>query len=208
MVKILRSKLFIYTLVALPGLLSLYPILTQNPTFLADPAKYLLEYAGKTATLLFISVLSLSPLRSIFPESKIVTTLNRHRRIFGVSAWVYAVFHLFFYLVYEGILSQILESLLKPFILSGLLAFIILLILAATSTDWAVRKLRYKRWKRLHRLAYVAALLVIYHQAAQEKTGAVQTVYFFAPLAILQIARFSKDLFKKSSFKIKSVGFD
>ena len=208
LVNILRSKIFIYTVVALPGLYAFYPVFSQNPTFLADPAKYLLEYVGKTATLLFIVVLSLSPLRALLPESQFIATINRHRRIFGVSAFVYVVFHFSFYIIYEGILSQIIENFQKPFILSGIFAFFFLFILASTSTNWAVRKLGYQRWKGLHRLAYVAALLVIYHQAAQEKTGAVQTVYFFAPLAVLQLARVSKYLLKKRAFKIATTHSD
>ena len=102
LVNILRSKLFIYALVALPGFYTFYPILSQNPTFLADPAKYLLEYVGKTATLLFIFVLSLSPLRALLPKSQLIAAVNRHRRIFGVSAFVYVVLHLSFYFIYEG----------------------------------------------------------------------------------------------------------
>ncbi len=201
LVNIFRSKLFIYTVLALPGLYTLYPILSQNPTFLADPAKYLLEYVGKTATLLFIFVLSLSPMRALIPNFQIIASINRHRRVFGVSAFVYVVFHLSFYLIYEGILSQIVENFQKPFILSGAFAFFILFILTSTSTDWAVRKFGYTRWKRIHRMAYLAALLIFYHQAVQEKTGAVQTVYFFAPLAVLEFARVSKYILKKKTLK-------
>lgn len=201
LVNVFRSKLFIYTVLALPGLYTLYPILSQNPTYLADPAKYLLEYVGKTATLLFIFVLSLSPMRALIPNSQIIASINRHRRVFGVGAFVYVVFHLSFYLIYEGILSQIVENFQKPFILSGACAFFILFILTSTSTDLAVRKFGYMRWKCIHRLAYLAALFIFYHQAVQEKTGAVQTVYFFAPLAILELARVSNYILKKVSIK-------
>ena len=194
LVKLLRSPLLMYAVIALPGLYPIYPFLTRDPTVLADATKYLLEYAGKTATLLFIAVLSLTPLRKLFPRSKIVNALNRHRRRLGVSSFVYVVFHLFFYFVYEGGFYSLPENLKKPFILSGATAFFILFTMASTSTDWAVRKLGGRRWKRLHRLAYLAALLVFYHQAAQEKAGAVQTVYFFAPLAVLQLIRIGKGM--------------
>ncbi len=198
LVNIFRFKLFIYTMLALPGLYMFYPILSHNPIFLADPAKYLLEYFGKTATLLFIFVLSLSPMRVIMPNFKIIASISRYRRMFGVSVFVYIVFHLIFYLIYEGIFSQIVENLKTPFILSGVFAFFILFILASTSTDWAVKQIGYSRWKCIHRLAYLAALLIFYHQALQEKNGIVQTIYFFAPLAILEFLRVGKYVLKKS----------
>ena len=192
LVRLARSKILITCLIVLPSLYPAYPLFTQNPTVLADPAKYLLEYAGKTGTLLLISVLSLTPLRLLFPRSKLVNAFNRHRRRIGVSAFFYVTLHLFFYFVYEGGFSTLPENLKKPFILSGATAFLILLLLASTSTNWAVRRLGGRLWKRIHRLVYVAALLVVFHQAEQEKIGAVQTVYFFAPLGVLQIVRVFK----------------
>ena len=75
---------------------------------------------------------------------------------------------------------------------------LILFILASTSTDWAVKQIGYSRWKCIHRLAYLAALLIFYHQALQEKNGIVQTIYFFAPLAILEFLRVGKYVLKKS----------
>lgn len=192
LIRVLRSPFLVYSLIAFPGLYLVYPFLQGDPTVLADPAKYLLEYAGKTATILFITVLSLTPLARIFPRSRVVNALNRHRRKIGVSSFVYALFHLFFYAVYEGGFHTLPENLTKPFILSGATAFLILFVLASTSTDWAVRRLGGRPWKRLHRSVYLAAFLILYHQAAQEKVGAVQTVYFFAPLGLLQLIRIGK----------------
>ncbi len=185
-------KLLIWTVVLLAGLYPAYPLIRAEASVLADPAKYLLEYYGKTATLLFIGVLSLSPFKILFPKFELARDLNRHRRLIGVSSFFFALIHLGFYLVYTGGFTAFFEDIEKPFVLLGLSAFFLLLILAVTSTNRMVRMLGGKKWKWLHRLAYVAAILILFHQALQEKAGAVQTVYFFAPLAVLQIMRMGR----------------
>ena len=51
----------------------------------------------------------------------------------------------------------------RKFIYAGMLAFVTLVPLAATSTNAAVKRLGFKRWKQLHRLAYVAPFLAAAH---------------------------------------------
>ncbi len=189
-------KLLIWTIIAVGGLYPAYPLVMGDSTVLADPAKYLLEYYGKTATLFLIAVLSLSPLQTLFPKAAIVRNFNRHRRLIGVGAFFFALTHLCFYAVYTGGLSGFFEDIGKPFILSGVTAFAILFVLAVTSANRVIRRLGGKNWKRLHRLVYGAAVLLVFHQALQEKAGAVQTVYFFAPLAVLQILRIGRTYFQ------------
>jgi len=65
----------------------------------------------------------------------------------------------------------------------------ILLVLAVTSLRRLMRALGAKHWKMLHRLAYVAAALAAYHQAAARKLFPVQVLWIFVPLALLEIAR-------------------
>jgi sulfoxide reductase heme-binding subunit YedZ len=77
----------------------------------------------------------------------------------------------------------------KPFQLTGLVALVILLVLTITSLHAAVRWLGGRRWKNLHRLVYVAALLAAYHQAAARKIFPMQVVWIFGPVVVLQIAR-------------------
>jgi sulfoxide reductase heme-binding subunit YedZ len=52
-----------------------------------------------------------------------------------------------------------------------------------------VRWLGGRRWKNLHRLAYVAAALVAYHQAAARKVFPPQVLWIFVPLVVLEILR-------------------
>ncbi len=192
--KLLRSKAFVVTLIILPGLWPAVPILRQNPTVLADLPKYLLHHFGFVACILLAIVLSLTPLRVLFSRSRLVSALNRHRRMIGVSTFFYALCHVGFQFVDEGGWPTLWRDLRKPFLLAGASIFLILLVLAATSFNAAVRWMGARRWKRLHRLAYLAAPLAAYHQAAARKLFPVQVLWIFVPLALLEIARIAKQL--------------
>jgi methionine sulfoxide reductase heme-binding subunit len=193
--KLLRSKTFVVTLIVLPGLWPVWPMLIEgNPTTLADPTKYLLHHFGFVAAVLLVVVLALSPLRVLFPKSKLALALNRHRRLAGVSVFVYAVLHLTLHILHEGGFSTFAKDIEKPFILTGMAAFVILLALAATSINAAVRWLGGKRWKNLHRLVYLAALLATYHQAASHKVFSLPVLFWFlVPIGILELLRFTRE---------------
>jgi sulfoxide reductase heme-binding subunit YedZ len=117
----------------------------------------------------------------------------------GVSAFAYALLHFAVHVfyqydgTYDGTITQLGKELQKPFQLTGLVALTILFVLAATSVNAAVRWLGGRKWKNLHRFAYVAAGLVAYHQAAARKLFPMQVVWIFAPLVLLEIARFMKE---------------
>lgn len=192
-----RSPWTLYIGLCSPVLFVFIPILQGSVEYLADPAKYLLESVGKAAVILFIVVMAVTPLRRIFPKSDLVKALAYRRREIGVSVFVYALLHFLVYLPYIGSVSAFLDEFNKLFILSGLLALVVLAVLAATSNNWAVRSLGGKSWKRLHLLVYLALALVIYHQAAQEKTGLRETIVYFSPLLALEAIRFALYLKKR-----------
>jgi sulfoxide reductase heme-binding subunit YedZ len=179
----------VVTLIVLPGLWPAWPLFRQDPSVLADPLKYILHHLGFIACVLLAVVLTFTPLRVLFPKSGLVQALNRHRRLVGVSAFFYALLHLSTHLLYEGGFAILASDVKKPFLLTGLIAFSILLVLAITSLNRAVRWLGGKRWKKLHRLAYVAAALVAYHQAAARKIFPVQVLWIFVPLVLLELLR-------------------
>ena len=194
--KILRSKLVVWTLLILPGLWPLWPIFgAEDPSVTADPFKYVLHHLGFVACIVLAVVLSFSPLRVLWPKWGVAQALNRHRRLVGVAAFVYAALHLVTHLIYEGgfevaAIPQTLKTALgKPFQLTGLIAFAILLVLAATSVNAAIKWLGGKVWKNIHRLAYVAAGLAAYHQAAARKLFPLQVLWIFVPLVLLEVAR-------------------
>lgn len=195
--RLLRSKAFIVTLLVLPGLWPAWPIVQQDASVLADPGKYILHHLGFVACVLLAVVLSFTPLRVVFPQSKAALALNRHRRLVGVTVFAYALLHFVMYLIYEGGFGTLMNDASKPFILSGIAAIVILFILTITSLDRAVRALGGKRWKNLHRLVYVAAGLAAYHQIAASKIFPVQVLWIFGPLVILQVARVVRERTKR-----------
>ena len=206
---LVRSKIVAIALIVLPGLWPVWPLFVrQDPSTLADPLKFILHHLGFVACVLLALVLSFTPLRVLFPRWGVVLALNRHRRLVGVSAFIYAALHLTTHVIYEGGFGRLGATLAvavsKPFQLIGLIAFGILLTLAATSTNAAQRWLGGRNWKRLHRLAYVAAALAAYHQAAARKIFPLQVLWIFLPLIGLEVARLVRQ--RRSRVRIASPG--
>ena len=158
----------------------------------ANPLDRLLHVSGEIAIWTLGAVLSLTPLRVLFPHSAIVNTLNRHRRYIGASACVYGLIHFSCHVLYQGDWDDLLQSFTKPFTWFGLAGLSILVVLALTSNNWSVRKLGAKRWKLLHRLAYVAAMILIYHQSIAGKGHWYIARWLLLSLLFLQTARLIK----------------
>src|ERR1700719_3586436 len=143
-VRILGNKLFALVVLIGVGLcLLIVPALTNQLG--ANPIERLLHVSGEIAIWTLGAVLSLTPLRVLFPRSPIVNALNRHRRYIGVSACIYGLVHFACHLLYQGDWEDVLQSFSKPFIWFGLTGLTILVLLGLTSNNWAVRKLGGKR---------------------------------------------------------------
>jgi methionine sulfoxide reductase heme-binding subunit len=116
----------------------------------------------------------------------------RLRRMLGLFTFAYATLHLLWYVGVDQFFD--LEVLARDvakrkFMAVGFLAWLCLAPLAVTSTDRAVRRLGYVRWKRLHRLAYVAAGLGVVHFVWRVKADALRPYVFATILATLLGAR-------------------
>jgi sulfoxide reductase heme-binding subunit YedZ len=128
----------------------------------ANPAEALIRASGEWTLRLLCLTLAVTPLR----EATGWSALARFRRTLGVATFGWALLHLLAYawldmgLVAADILRDIGK---RPFILVGTLTLLLMLPLAATSWDRAVRALGARRWRRLHRTVYLLAPLALLH---------------------------------------------
>jgi sulfoxide reductase heme-binding subunit YedZ len=125
-----------------------------------------LDFATKTTgmlTLIFLSLtVAVTPLRKIFG----INSLVKYRRMLGLFAFFYGALHLLTYVWFDRLfnLKSVGQDVVRrPFILVGMTAFFLMVPLAITSTNKMVKRLGGKRWARLHRLVYVAAVAGVVH---------------------------------------------
>lgn len=131
--------------------------------------------------------LCITPLRRIPGLSGLI----KFRRRLGLTAFSYGCLHLAIYLQMDkqwdwAIIWEDLT--IRRFYVVGLLAFALLVPLALTSTNWAIRKLG-KKWQRLHRLVYFATAAGIVHYLWQGKTVVIGPLIYAGCLAILMLYR-------------------
>jgi sulfoxide reductase heme-binding subunit YedZ len=189
--KIVAYKLFALAVIVGVGLWFLVvPAFTDGLG--ANPVEKLLHLTGEIAIWMLGAVLALTPLRTLFARNPVVAALNRHRRYIGVGACIYGLLHFACHLLYQGDVDDILSSFTKPFIWFGSAGLIILFVLMVTSNNISMRMMEGRNWKRLHRLAYIAAALLIYHQAIAGKGHWYIAKYLFFPLVALEAARLVK----------------
>jgi sulfoxide reductase heme-binding subunit YedZ len=150
----------------------------------ANPIATAMNQLGLMTLVFLLASLSCSPLKTVFGW----TWPLRIRRMLGLFAFFYAFLHFGTYLGldqffdFPSIGSDIVK---RKFIFVGFAAFVLLIPLAATSTDAMVRRLGFARWKLLHRLAYLAAILGVIHFIWRVKKDLTQPLEYAAVLAVL-----------------------
>jgi sulfoxide reductase heme-binding subunit YedZ len=154
-----------------------------------DPTANIELSTGYTTLLLIILSLAITPLRRLSPR---LSWLIKFRRLLGLFAFFYGTVHLLTYVaLYAGfeVTTMEIDIAKRRFITVGAAAWLLLLPLALTSTNWAIRKLGGKNWNRLHRLVYVAAVCGIIHYWWQVKPGVLSPLRLTIVLAVLLAAR-------------------
>ncbi|TMV04766.1 protein-methionine-sulfoxide reductase heme-binding subunit MsrQ [Ruegeria sediminis] len=147
-----------------------------------EPIEALEHELGKLALQLVVAVLAISPLRRL-------TGLNlmRFRRAIGLLAFFYVCCHLLVWLVLDVQKpAQIWADIVKrPYVTVGMAGFLLMLPLAVTSNNWSLRKLG-PRWRLLHRLTYLAAVLGAVHYVMQAKGFQLEPlIYLWIILGLL-----------------------
>jgi sulfoxide reductase heme-binding subunit YedZ len=136
-------------------------------------------------TLFFLAVtLAVTPARKLsgWPW------LGRYRRMLGLFAFFYGLLHFLTYFVLDQFFDWMAigkDILKRPYITVGFTAFVLLIPLAATSTDGMIRRLGGRRWRRLHKLVYVIAGAGVVHFVWLVKKDITEPLLFGLGIAAL-----------------------
>lgn len=169
-------------------LLGLIPagLVTWQAINAIDPVRAIEWGLGLWAVRLLIATLFVSPLRWVG------LNLLRFRRQLGLVAFAYVVLHLTSWLTIDMGLrwGQILPDLVKRwYIIVGMAAFLMLILMAVTSNNRSIRWMGAQRWNRLHRLGYPAVILAVLHFMMVGKVYTAEVLIYAALLATLLVAR-------------------
>lgn len=152
----------------------------------ADPAKDIQHFTGRMALKLLLGTLLVSPLARLVKQP----LLMRTRRLLGIWTFAWATLHLLsYYLLELGVDNLRLlgsELLARPFLLLGILSWLILLALAVTSFLRIQRQMG-RRWQTLHNLVLLVAILAPLHYILSVKVLSPQPL-IYAALALLLLA--------------------
>ena len=133
----------------------------------ANPIQAMEQRTGRHAITLLVLALACTPLNNLFGWRELI----KRRRALGLYAFLYATIHVIIFvdldygLAWSLIIQTILE---KPYIVVGVISFLMLIPLALTSFDIWKKRLG-KKWKRLHQMIYLIAPLVALHYAWGKK---------------------------------------
>lgn len=177
----------LYIIAMVPAVLYFYWGLTDQLG--ADPQNVLERALGLWALRFLIASLAITPLRQLGGPN-----LIRFRRALGLLAFYYAALHLTVYmLIDKGLdLPSIIADIIKrPYITVGMLAFVVLVPLAATSNSPMIRRLG-ARWRKLHRLAYLAAAAAALHFIMLVKVWPLEPLIYAALVSALLLFRLAQ----------------
>ena len=156
----------------------------------ANPIEALLHELGRWGLKFLLLTLAITPVRRFSGW----TWLPRFRRMLGLFAFFYVLLHFLTYAVLDqGLdLAVIIEDVIKrPYITLGMTGLLLLIPLALTSTRGMMRRLG-KRWKKLHRLVYIIAILGVWHFYWQVKLDTLDATVHALIVGGLLLARIKK----------------
>lgn len=186
-----KNKSLIIILLCLPAVI-FFPL-----PWLADlPLKKIwkreLIYSGYSGLVVLLISLLLTPFVKLFSKIGFFKQINRHRRAIGVAAFAYLAAHFFSYLMKSYYKRGYIDftKFLKPLLLTGSLAFLLLIPLVLTSNNYSMKRLGWDKWKKIHRLVYVSEALACIHLYLSDP---LWTILLFTPVAIFQGLRMAKN---------------
>ena len=151
----------------------------------ADPVKAIEHALGERGLQFLLASLAITPLR------RVGLNLLRFRRALGLLAFLYITLHLVAWVWLDMGLrwNEMLADLTKrPFVILGMVGFVVMIPLALTSWNGAIRRLGAAAWNRLHKLAYVAILAGAAHLALLSKVWTTEVlIYLGLTLGLLAV---------------------
>lgn len=149
----------------------------------ANPVEDITLTTGIWALRFLLVTLAVTPLRRITGWNRVI----QYRRMLGLLAFFYATVHLLTYFTFDLVFdfSRIIADVWKrPFITAGMVAFVLMVPLAITSTRGWMGRLG-RRWQLLHRLIYVSAAAAVVHFLWKVKVVVGEPVYYAVILGVL-----------------------
>jgi len=199
--QLIVAKTLVHALALTPATILAWQIreefLTGSGALGADPVAAIEHRLGLWALRFLMITLAITPLRQLIGQP----VLLRFRRMLGLYVFFYATLHFSAYLVLDlrGYWTQIFEEIVKrPYITVGFAAWLLLLPLAATSTQAAIRRLG-RSWARLHQLIYAIAVLAVLHFWWLVKSDVREPALYAGILATLLGWRLAKKLQARSA---------
>lgn len=162
-----------------------------------DPGKVILLSLGYWAMVCLWLTLLITPLRYWLNDSRFIV----YRRTLGLMSVFYATLHLLVVMTYvlgwnwQQFLVELQD---RPYMLVGIMAWLLMLPLALSSNKWAMRKLR-GGWKLLHQLIYLIAPLVLVHFYWLVRSDFREVLIFFVLLVLLMADRYIRNLKVKNA---------
>jgi methionine sulfoxide reductase heme-binding subunit len=154
----------------------------------ANPIEVITRSTGKWTLVFLLLTLAISPARKMLNRPWLI----RFRRMLGLFAFFYVVLHFITYIWLDKFFDvhEMLADIAKrKFITVGFTAFVVLIPLAMTSTSGWIRRLGGARWRRLHQLIYVSAVLGVFHFLWLVKFDTRRPIYYGSVLAVLLFFR-------------------
>jgi sulfoxide reductase heme-binding subunit YedZ len=154
----------------------------------ANPIAEAMNQLGLWTLVLLLAALACTPLKTLLGWTWPLAV----RRLLGLCAFATACMHFLTYFVLDQFFdfAAIGEDIVKrKFITVGFLAFVLLIPLAVTSTNGMVKRLGFPRWKRLHRLTYVATAAGVVHFIWRVKADLTEPLIYAGVFVLLMAIR-------------------
>lgn len=172
----------LWVVVLAPAIWGVYALFTGGLG--ANPIEELEHYTGEWTLRLLAGTLAITPLVRLTGWGWLVP----QRRFLGLAAFFWALGH---FMVYAGVdmffdIGDIVEDVVERlYITIGMLALLLLVPLALTSTKASIRRMGGRNWNRLHRLVYVSAIAGCIHYLWAVKKDTTEPIFYIAIFAVL-----------------------